>query len=52
MRIYIYVSGSSKIQTLSYGSSSIEIEVYSDGQTLKLVFFTYKGAGIYITQQI
>ena len=45
---------------MSHDSSSIEIEVYSDGKTLrllKLVFFTYKGAGIlqtsiYITQQV
>ena len=32
---------------MSHESSSIEIEVYSDGKTLgllKLVFFTYKGA--------
>jgi len=32
-----------------HDSSSIEIEVYSDGKSLrllKLVFFTYKGAGI------
>ena len=41
-------------------SSSIEIEGYSDGKSLrllKLVFFTYKGAGIlqtslYITQRV
>ena len=50
---------SSKIQTLSHDSSSIEFE-YSDGKSLgllKLVFFTYKGAGIlqtsiYITQWV
>ena len=47
-----------------HDSSSIEIEVYSDGKSLrllKLVFFTYKGAGIlqtsiyiyiYITQRV
>ena len=56
----IYVSGSSKIQTLSHDSSSIETEVYSDGKSvrlLKLVFFIYKGAGIiqtstYIIQRV
>ena len=45
---------------MSHDSSSIEIEVYSNGKTfrlLKLVFFTYKGAGIlltsiYITQRV
>ena len=31
-----YVGGSSKIQTLLHDSSSIEIEVYSDGNTLRL----------------
>ena len=44
-----YVGGSSKLQTLSADSTSIEIEGYSDGKSLrllKLVFFTYKGAGI------
>ena len=43
------MGGSSKIQTLSHDSSSIEIEVYNSGKThslLKLVFFIYKGAGI------
>ena len=57
---YNYVSGSSKIQTLSHDSSSIETEVYSDGKSvrlLKLVFFIYKGAGIiqtstYIIQRV
>ena len=53
----INVGGSSKIQTLSHDSSSIEIEVYNNGKTLKLVFFTYKGAGVlhtnlYITQRV
>ena len=36
------VNGSSKIQTLSFDSSSIETEIYSDGNThrlLKLLFF-------------
>jgi len=40
------VGGSSKIQTLCYMT---QVEVYSDGKTfrlLKLVFFTYKGAGL------
>ena len=35
-------NGSSKIQTLSFDSSSIETEIYSDGNThrlLKLLFF-------------
>ena len=44
------MGGSSKISNfMSHDSSSIEIEVYSDGKSLrllKLVFFTYKGAGI------
>ena len=34
---------------MSHDSSSIEIEGYSDGKSLKLLkldFFTYKGAGI------
>ena len=34
---------------MSYDSSSIEIEVYSDGKTfrlIKLLIFTYKGAGV------
>ena len=34
---------------MSHDSSSIKIEVYNNGETvrlLKLVFFTYKGAGI------
>ena len=34
---------------MSHDSSSIEIEGYSDGKSLrqlKLVFFTYKGAGV------
>ena len=46
------MGGSSKIQTLSHDSSSIEIEVYRYGKTfrlLKLVFFTYKSAGILLT---
>ena len=45
----IYVGGSSKIQTLSHDSTSIEIEVYNNGKThrlLKLVFFIYKCVGI------
>ena len=54
------MGGSSKIQTLSHDSNSIEIEGYSDGKSLrllKLVFFTYKSAGIlqtsiYITQRV
>ena len=54
------MSGSSKIQTLSFDSSSIKTEIYSDGKTLRLlkfVFFTYKCAGIlqtsvYITQWV
>ena len=43
-----YVGGSIKIQInifMSHDSSSIEIEVYSDGKTLKLfklLFFTYR----------
>ena len=47
-----YVGGWSKIQTLSHDSSSIEIEVDSDGKThrlLKLVFSIYKCAGILLT---
>ena len=38
------VSGSSKIQTLSFDSSSIKTEIYSNGKNLrllKLVFFIY-----------
>ena len=38
-----------KYHIMSHDSSSIEIEVYSNGKTLrllKLIFFTYKGAGI------
>ena len=46
----LFVGGSSKIQTLCpHDSSSIEIEVYSNGKTVRLlksVFFIYKGAGI------
>ena len=37
---------------MSHDSSSIEIEVYNNGKTLRLlksVFFTYKGAGILLT---
>ena len=56
----VYVGGSSKIQTLSHDSSSIEIEIYSNGKThrlLKLLFFIYECAGIvqtsiYITQRV
>ena len=57
----LFVGGSSKIQTLSpHDLSSIEIEVYSNGKTVRLlksVFFIYKGAGIlqtsiYITQRV
>ena len=55
-----YVSGSSKIQTLSFDSSSIKTEIYSNGKNLRLlkfVFFIYKHAGIkltsaYITQWV
>ena len=55
-----YVSGSSKIQTLSFDSSSIKTEIYSNGKNvrlLKFVFFIYKHAGIkltsaYITQWV
>ena len=58
--MHAYVSGSSKIQTLSHDSSSIEIEVYNNGKThrlLKLLFFVYKCTGIlltsiYITQRV
>ena len=58
--IVTYVGGSSKIQTLSHDSSSIEIEVYNNGKThrlLKLLFFVYKCTGIlltsiYITQRV
>ena len=32
-----YVGGSSKIQTLSHDSSSIEIEVYNNGTTHRLL---------------
>ena len=32
-----YVSGSSKIQTLSFDSSSIKTEIYSDGNTHRLL---------------
>ena len=35
--ILAYVSGSSKIQTLSFDSSSIKTEIYSDGKTLRLL---------------
>ena len=48
----IYVGGSSKIQTLSHDSSSIENEVYNNGKThrlLKSVFFIYNCAGILLT---
>jgi len=41
------VGGSSTIQTLSHDSSSIEIEVYNNGRTLRLLkflFFIYKCA--------
>ena len=46
----VYVSGSSKIQTLSHDSSSIEIEVYN-GKThdYKVAFFIYECAGILLT---
>ena len=52
------VGGSSKIQTLCHMTQVLL--VYSDGKTLrllKLVFFTYKGAGIlqtsiYNTQRV
>jgi len=43
---------------MSHDSSSIEIEVYNNGKThrlLKLLFFVYKCAGltsIYITQRV
>jgi len=45
---------------MSHNSSFIEIEVYNNGKThrlLKLIYFTYKGAGIlqtsiYITQRV
>ena len=43
------MSGSSKIQTLSFDSSSM---IYSNGKNLKLlkfVFFIYKHAGIKLT---
>ena len=49
VQLYVYVGGSSEIQTLSHESSSIEIEVHSNGKSLrllKLLFFIYKGAGI------
>ena len=54
-----YVGGSSTIQT-SHDSNSIEIEVYNNGKTLRLLkflFFIYKYAGIllttiYITQSV
>ena len=57
---FIFVSGSSKIQTLSFDSSSIKTEIYSNGKNLRLlkfVFFIYKHAGIkltsaYITQRV
>ena len=57
---FIFVSGSSKIQTLSFDSSSIKTEIYSNGKNLRLlkfVFFIYKHAGIkltsaYITQWV
>ena len=56
----LYVGGSSKIQTLSHDSISIEIEVYNNGKIyrlLKLLFFIYECAGIlltsiYITQRV
>ena len=55
----VYVSGSSKIQTLSFDSSSIKTEIYSDGNTqvIKFAFFIYKCVGIkltsaYITQWV
>ena len=59
-QLKVYVGGSSKIQTLSHDSSSIEIEVYNNGKThrlLKLLFFVYKCTGIlltsiYITQRV
>ena len=34
---FIIVSGSSKIQTLSFDSSSIKTEIYSDGNTCRLL---------------
>ena len=57
---FIFVSGSIKIQTLSFDSSSIKTEIYSNGKNLRLlkfVFFIYKHAGIkltsaYITQWV
>ena len=33
----VYVSGSSKIQALSFDSSSIKTEIYSDGKTLRFI---------------
>ena len=48
----VYVSGSSKIQTLSFDLSSIKTEIYSNGKNLRLlkfVFFIYKHAGIKLT---
>ena len=43
------MSDSSKIQTLSYDSSSIKTEIYSDGKALRLlkfVFFIHECAGV------
>ena len=51
-RNIIYVSGSSKIQTLSFDSSSIKTEIYSNGKThrlLKYLFFIDECAGILLT---
>ena len=50
-RELVYVSGSSRIQTLrmSHDSGSIKTEVYNNGKTLKLlkyIFFIYKCVGI------
>ena len=49
-----FVSGSSKIQTLSFDSSSIKTEIYNDGKTLRLLkylFFIYERAGILLTSR-
>ena len=43
------MSGSIKIQTLSFDSSSIKTEIYSDENALRLLkflFFIYECAGI------
>ena len=37
-----YVSGSSKIQTLSFDLSSIKTEIYSNGKNLRLLKFVIK----------